>query len=470
MTPEEMLEALAEGILADGIEPTLDKALHQGIATANEGDVPGLDQLRDHLRSQQESTMRALSASLYPASLSNNPGSDLERLISSLSANSASFPGMLQDTTADIRARLEGRIQTTSPGSDPARIPELLDRILDLHRLEHQVRSVRRVEDIPAIDPEDLERLLGPEAHERLQAVAGSLAAFTSSGYIDRSQQKAALSARAVQKIGVALLQATLSRIGGNLTGDHLHSTAGRSHDLAGTSRDYQFGDPFDLDLGQSVMGAVRRQPGTPVQLSVRDLQIVDRETSRRATTVLAIDLSRSMAERGYLLAAKRLALSLSTFIRIRHPQDELLFVGFSESARRLQIQDLVALQWDRYGFGTNVHDALRLATGILGSHRGRQRNVVLITDGEPTAHRDPDGEIIFNHPPSEQTVARTFAQARRMQREGVYLCVCTLSESSEVTRFGQELARHAAGELIVTDPASLSADLFASYTRRRSF
>src|SRR5690606_4210396 len=136
-------------------------------------------------------------------------------------------------------------------------------------------------------------------------------------------------------------------------------------HEPTGTSRDYQFGDPFELDIGRSLLDAVKRKPGAPVQLDTRDLKVVERESTERATTILAIDLSRSMGERGYLLAAKKLALALSTFIRRRFAHDELYLIGFSETARQIHLQELVDLQWDRYGFGTNVHDALRVANGM---------------------------------------------------------------------------------------------------------
>ena len=141
------------------------------------------------------------------------------------------------------------------------------------------------------------------------------------------------------------------------------------SNALAGTSRDYEFGDPFELDLGQSVLGAVKRRVGTPVKLDVSDLKVHDRETSEHATTILAVDLSRSMGERGYLLAAKKLALALTTFIRTRYPQDELLLIGFSESARQMKRQELVELQWDRYGFGTRaVSTMVVISTGAKRS------------------------------------------------------------------------------------------------------
>lgn len=471
---EDVLDALSDGLLSEGIDQTVNKALHQGIRPDEGADVPGLDQLRDRLRSLQRSTTSELAAEIddtaFSDALAAFSDDDLQRLVNALRANAPTFPGMLDSASPALRAKLEGLLQSAAPADGESHIKDTLDQLVDLSRLESSVRSVRDVDDISRIDPDMLQRLLGEEARENLLKLAGSLREFSKSGYVQFTEGRAGLSARAVQKIGEALLQATLSRLSAGATGEHSRRSRGYTHHVAGTVRDYEFGDPFELDLSQTVLGAVKRHPGTPVQLSVRDMKVIEREPSERATTVLAIDLSRSMAERGYLLAAKRLALALSTFIRIRYPHDELLLIGFSESARRIHLQELVALQWDRYGYGTNVHDALRLATGVLGSHRGRKRNVVLITDGEPTAHREPNGQVVFNHPPSEQTVARTVNQARQLGRDGIYLCVCLMSADARVTTFGTELARYSSGDLIVTDPERLSADLFVTYGQRRSY
>jgi uncharacterized protein with von Willebrand factor type A (vWA) domain len=239
-------------------------------------------------------------------------------------------------------------------------------------------------------------------------------------------------------------------------------------HDLTGSSRDYQFGDPLALDLSRTVLQAVRRGSGVPVRLDPADFAIFEREDSARAATVLAIDLSRSMGERGYLLAAKRLALALTTLIRTRFPRDILLLTGFSESARPLTPPELPRLTWDRFGFGTNIQDALRLGRAQLAAHRGMQRNLILLTDGEPTAHRDPDGRIHFNHPPAPETLATTYSEADRLRRDGVSLAVCVLSEDLQVVRFADELTRRAAGDLIVTSPTDLASAIALHYGRRR--
>jgi uncharacterized protein with von Willebrand factor type A (vWA) domain len=263
------------------------------------------------------------------------------------------------------------------------------------------------------------------------------------------------------------LLAAALARLATHQPGDRRTLLAG-SHDLTGASRDYQFGDPLSLDLSRTVLQAVRRRVGVPVRLDARDFSVFEREDSSRAATVLAIDLSRSMGERGYLLAAKKLALALVTLIRARYPRDQLLLAGFSASARPLTVAELPRLGWDRFGFGTNVQDALQIARGMLAAHRGMQRTVILLTDGEPTAHRAPDGTVQFHHPPAPETLSLTYLEAERLRRDGIGLCVCVLSSQLQVVRVAEQLARQAGGELIVTDPDDLAAAALLQFGRRR--
>lgn len=466
-----ILDALADSLLSDGVDSTLSKALHQGLDIPDDDSMPGLDSVVSNLRSEQRSTLDELLEQVDADSLASSAASmdqqDLQRLMNALRAHSQAFAGLLADASEGQRADLTGLIQAAAPGEAQAVIPELLDHLVNLAVLERQVRQVRNVADVQHIDPDTLRSLLGEHIADDFMSMAAGLQHFAESGHIVRSGSRATLSARAVQHIGDALLQATLTSIQSRSQGDHQRNDQLQRHEPTGTSRDYQFGDPFELDIGRSLLDAVKRKPGAPVQLDTRDLKVVERESTERATTILAIDLSRSMGERGYLLAAKKLALALTTFIRRRFAHDELYLIGFSETARQIHLQELIDLQWDRYGFGTNVHDALRVANGMLAAHRGRKRNLVLITDGEPTAHRNAQGEVVFNHPPDQETLLRTHREADRLRRDGVYLLVCLLSADRNVGNFGQQLARHAAGDVMMTDPDDLTAELIVRYNRR---
>lgn len=459
--------------MAEGVESSLTKVLHHGLSSGEEGDhIPGLDSLRDRVRNDERAAIAGLASQIDDDALSSALGDDasheLNRMASALRARSSTLMAAVSDASPATRDYFASALEASSPGNSMVTIADRLDHIVNLAQLERTIRSIRTVGDLGTLDLDLLERLLGQGSALAAQTLIDSLRAFGESGYVRGHGSRAVLSSRAVQKIGDSLLHATRARVEGRSSGQHQSRQHGQHHEPTGSSRDYSFGDPFDLDLSQTVMGAVKREAGTPVRLRVDDLRIHEHERSERATTILAVDLSRSMGERGYLLAAKKLALALGTFIRTRYPHDELVLVGFSESARVMTLHELVELKWDRYGFGTNVQDALRLSTAILNGYRGTRRNLVLITDGEPTAHRDGQGEVIFNHPASAETIASTYQEGNRLRRDGVYLCVCVMSAQKRVTEFGKELARYAAGDAIVSDPDNLTADLVATYRKAR--
>lgn len=490
LAPEQVLAALADDLLSGNIDQALDRALHRGLTDPDGDRIAGLDQLRDALRAERRRLEQSLTADeqlqrLADAVRSGSGSEGLDPQASDLLEALAAHPDaarILSHLPADLRAEAQAaldQIVQRGPldreGGALEAAPEFsgtladtLMRLDQLDELERAIRRVRKVADIAEIDPDLVRAALGAEAAAGIERLTASLQAFADSGFVRGPGGRQELSARALQHIGDEILAAVLARLASRQPGDRRLLHLPGIHDLTGTSRDYQFGDPLALDLSRTVLQAVRRGTGVPVRLDPADFAIFEREDSARAATVLAIDLSRSMGERGYLLAAKRLALALTTLIRTRFPRDILLLAGFSESARPLTPPELTRLTWDRFGFGTNIQDALRLGRAQLAAHRGMQRNLVLLTDGEPTAHRDVEGRIHFNHPPTPETLAATYAEADRLRRDGVSLAVCVLSEELQVLRFAEELTRRAAGDLIVTNPDDLAAALTMHYGRRR--
>lgn len=488
LTPEQVLSALQAQLLGVDPERVLSQALHRGLTTAEE-QLEGLDQQRARLRQAVDEAQVALaeqadSLELLRA-LGERAGGDggltgqAERLLDAVAANPSQAGSVISAAGAQARTELRNWLEQLQQGATPGGATDgtaafafsaaHLARLLELSELEGELRRVRQVQDVLDIDDELVRRVLGERAAEQLAALGRSLAGFEESGYVPFVGRRRELSARAVQQIGAELLQATLRQLRSYRPGDHRDPRAGLGLEHSGTSRDYQFGDPFDLNLSQTVLTAVKRRAGAPVLLAPSDLTIFEREESSRMATVLAVDLSRSMGERGYLLAAKRLALALGTLIRTRFPRDELLLIGFSETARPLELGGLAALGWDRCSFGTNVQDAVRLARTMLERQRGMQRNLLLITDGEPTAYREAGGAPRFSHPATAETLAATYAEAERCRRERIVVTVVLLSEEQRVVKFADEFSRRAGGSVIVSDPLQLDAAVLLRYGALRA-
>lgn len=488
-SPQQVLSALSDTLLHGNIEQALDRALHRGLSDIDGEGTSGLDELRDQLRGRRaaiddeiarDEALRQLAEDLASSSggtESMDPSTS--RLLDAL-ASRADAARVLAGLPSSQRELIESAIRQRqrSPISDAEQqssgetefagwLDDILQRLDQIDKLEQQLRRVRRVQDVGEIDTELIREVLSSESAERLERLTASLGGFADSGFVRTVGRRQELSARALQHIGDELLHTAFQRIAIHGSGDRRLERRGQ-HDLTGVSRDYEFGDPLALDLSRTVMRAIRRGAGVPVRVAADDFAIFEREDTARVATLLALDLSRSMGERGYLLAAKKLALAILTLVRTRFPRDELMLAGFSDSARVVTPSELPQLTWDRFGLGTNVQDALRLGRGLLARHRGMQRNLILLTDGEPTAHRDAQGIVHFSHPTTTETLTQTYAEADRLRRDGISLWVCVLSAELHVVTFAEQLAKTARGDLIVTSPDDLSAAIVVRYGARR--
>lgn len=231
-----------------------------------------------------------------------------------------------------------------------------------------------------------------------------------------------------------------------------IHGTA--SDDVAA----WTWGKPLDLHITRSIGNALRRpQVNGSLRLTVDDFEVFDRESGAAVSTVLLIDMSRSMFESGAWDAAKRAAIALNTLMSTSHVHDRLELVGFSGDARRLKLEELPSLSWDEFSHGTNLHAGLLAAGRILERDHGKNRQVVIITDGEPTAFMDGDTPI-FEHPVTDRTIHATLLQARRLARKGVSITTIHVQDPGDDASFAAMLLRATGGRLIGVPIGSLGA------------
>ncbi len=468
LEPDELLETLGDRFLNEDTGQVLSDVLHRGLATDEGASLAGIDEIRSSIRQQ----LQGLDTDLLKAGLD-----EMRHGHAAGSEGLSPDAGDLLDMMAASPMRAGRLFGGASPGTrdeltqlrdsaGPLQAKSQLGSLLDLASLEHDLRRVRSVADVDAISLEQIADALGEDLASRFAGLARTLTDFREHGYVDL--QESELKPRALRQLGMGLLRGALIDIESRLAGDHDARRSATGFERGDTTREYRYGDPFDLDLSGTVLQAVRRQPGTPVRLSPRDMTIFEREETGRVATLLAIDRSRSMGERGYLLAAKRLALALATLIRTRFPRDRLELLAFSSEAQPISVPDLVKLEWDRFAVGTNIHDALAAGRRKLAEAAGLQRTLILITDGEPTAYRDGSGEVSYSEPPAPEALAATYAQARRLRREQILLVVALLSVQRQVVNFAGELARQAEGQIVLAEPDDLSAALLMGYGQIR--
>jgi len=352
-------------------------------------------------------------------------------------------------------------------GQVPLALGELegvMEALGRLDALETTLTSASSPERLRELDASEAGDLLGPDAKEALEQLGQLADRLAEAGLIDRSGGRQELTMKAIRHIGQTVLETLFAPGSLTLLGEHESRRLGNGQDLAYETKPYEFGDPFRLNLRATLGEAISRQgPGVPVQVAPEDFVIDLGEERSRASTVLALDLSLSMPLNDTFLPAKQVALALSTLIAARFPRDYLGLVVFSEVAREVKVRSLPTAQWD-YVYGTNIEHALALSRKMLASQPGH-RQILLVTDGEPTSHIDPaTKEVFFSYPPSRETISRTLAEVRRCTRAGIAIHLFVLNADHGLRGFVEEVRRINGGRLFYATGRDLGATLIEEF------
>lgn len=328
----------------------------------------------------------------------------------------------------------------------------------DTVAMRESLRQVESLDDLQGLDPELMQRTLTPDEMEWVEKWADMTGQLIESGLVMVQGNRLRLTSKAIRRIGSQLLRHMFLPPHSRGRGAHLIHRPG-THGVA--SEDvvsWEWGKPLDLHITRSLANAMRRpQPGGRIKLTIDDFEVYDRESGAAVSTVLLIDMSRSMFESGAWDAAKRAAIALNTLMSTSHVHDRLELVGFSGDARKIFLDELPSLSWDQFSHGTNLHAGLLAASRILERDHGMNRQVVIITDGEPTAFMDADTPI-FEHPVTDRTIHATLLEARRLVRRGVSVTTIHVGDHGDDPAFATQLLRATAGRLIEVPLESLGA------------
>ena len=344
----------------------------------------------------------------------------------------------------------------------------VMEELQEMDQLERQLRRAKDPDDLDKIDPADVERLLGEDAARELQQLRELAKKLEEAGYLEQRGGKLQLTARAMRKIGDKALREVFAHLKRDRFGRHAVSRRGAGGDRTDDAKRYEFGDPFLLDLRGTLMNAVERQGrGTPVRLSPDDFDVWRTELSTQAATVVLLDLSRSMLYNGCFLPAKKVALALHALIRGQFPRDSLYIVGFSLYAREFKPTELPELSPSETNIGTNMHAAMMLARTLLGRQKGGNKQVIMITDGEPTAHME-DGEAEFSYPPTRRTLQETLKEVQRCTREGITINTFMLERSAMLAAFVEQMAKINHGRAFFATPERLGEYVLVDYVSNK--
>ncbi|WP_141578246.1 VWA domain-containing protein [Actinomadura sp. WMMA1423] len=451
----------------------------------------------------------------------------MDRLLASLSPEQrAELAGLMEQAMQDAglameMTRLGDALRARRPdlgwgqseqmtGDDPLGMGDAttaLAELADLSELEAALGQDYPGARLDDIDEEAVRRALGRQAVDDLAELRRIEAELERQGYLRRKRGNLELTPKAVRRLGETALRRVFSQLAAGRQGDHDQRDAGQAGELTGSSREWRFGDEQPLDVVRTVSNAIRRSamergstehasglvprpadgsvtepaptadavavggngPRRPdgVRLGVDDFEVHETERRTGAAVCLLVDLSYSMVLRGTWAAAKQTTLALHTLVTSKFPQDAIQIIGFSNYARVLHPTEMAGLDWDMVQ-GTNLHHALMIAGRHLDRHPDFEPIVLVVTDGEPTAHLRPDGRSLFDYPPSTDTLVLTLAEVDKMTRRGACMNFFMLAEDRRLVSFVEEVARRNGGRVFAPDADRLGEYVVSDYLRVR--
>jgi uncharacterized protein with von Willebrand factor type A (vWA) domain len=433
---------------------------------------------------------------------------DIDELIDALAKRSAAAQRMLRSMTPEQReelmalsaqafgspelmdqlSQLDANLQGLRPGEDWSGSESfdgdqglglgdgtgVLQDLAELDELAEQLSQSYAGSSLSDLDVDRLDRHLGDDAAASARTLAALEKALRDSGMLRRGTDgDLRLSPRAMRRLGQSLLKDAAGRLSGR-QGQRDTRHAGAAGELTGSSRPWQFGDAEPWDVTRTVTNAIGRtaaegrDPASGLRLQVQDVEVQETEDRTQAAVVLLVDTSFSMAAEGRWVPMKRTALALHHLVSTRFRGDALQLVNFGRYAQTVQVDELTALPPLREQ-GTNLHHGLLLAGRFFRQHPTRQPVLLVVTDGEPTAHLMAHGESWFSYPPEPETLRATVAELDRVGRIGAEITFFRLGDDPGLERFLAAMARRVGGRVVAPDPEDLGAAVVGEFLRSRN-
>jgi uncharacterized protein with von Willebrand factor type A (vWA) domain len=432
---------------------------------------PGIDSVEDlidHLH-RQASQMSSLLAGMSP-----QMRDELQQMMDDL---------LRDDRLRWDMARLAGNLQAARPdlpfgepypfsGDEPMGLVDALaaiDRQQQYDEMEAQLLGARDPESLDRLDADLLRDLGGEEASDDLEQLRELTRALEEAGYLERDGGRLELTPRAARKLGMRALTDIFSRLRRESLGGHPLPMVGGGGEPTDETKRWEHGDPFAVDLNRTLFNAMARGgTGMPIHLAADDFEVRRHEETTVSSTVLLLDMSRSMLLRGCSTAAKRVAMALHTLIHTRYPRDRLYVVGFAYYARQIKPEAIATLSPYEFEYGTNLQHALMIARQLLGRRSGGNKEIVVITDGEPTAHI-ANGQVEFAYPPTSRTMQSTLREVGRATREGIVINTFMLERSRYLSDFVDLMSRINRGRAFYVEPEHLGEYVLVDYVSKKT-
>ncbi|MDP3879545.1 MAG: hypothetical protein Q8Q07_04460 [Dehalococcoidales bacterium] len=442
------------------LSPEMQRQLLQSLKNMTARDLAELDKLAESLQDQISQAQSRLD------SLSPEDRKALQSLLQSI----------INEETRCRLAELADNLEALYPGDELcqqypffkegaisyAEALDLVEMLQKMNKLENQLENSRQNRSPDTVDEKLLRELLGDEAVEEMDRLRGITKVLEEAGYINLKGSKYELTPRGMRKIGQKALEDIFAQFRRDRIGGHNLNLKGTGGERIDETRPYEFGDEFHIHLQKTIMNALYRETaGLPVKLSTEDFEVHKTEGLTWSATVLMLDLSVSMPMRGNFETAKRVTIALDSLIRTQYPRDSLYIVGFSSYARQIKKEDLSYMNWDEFEPYTNMQHGLYLSRKLLTKDRCPNKQIILITDGEPTAHYE-GGELFLHNNP--RTLQLTLREVRNCTQKGIVINTFMLESSRFLSAFTTQMTRLNKGRLFFTDAENLGQYLLVDY------
>lgn len=449
----------------EGRDPGFENFMRQWGPMFGDDPPQSLDELMERIQ-QQMAQMQSLLDSLAPEARRELEEAMQSAMDPRLTDEMAEFASLMQSLLPpDELARQYPFLGDDSMTLEQAR--EAMREMQSLDQLEQSLQRAMRTGNLDDVDPEQLAELLGEEARRAWEELDRLRQLLKDAGYVT-GDESLSLTARGIRRIGQKAMREVFRSLKKDRLGNHDLDSRGAGGDLLGDTKPYEFGDPLQLHLQATVKNAiVRGGPEVPVRLRAEDFEIYRNEHMTRAATIVLLDQSRSMGLFNNWSAAKKVTLALFALIRQQYPRDTLHVVGFSDYAHELQEEDLAGLTWNNWVSGTNLHHALMLSRKLLSREKGGSRQILVITDGEPTAHLEGQ-QAYFAYPPSYRTELETLKEVRRCTQEGIVINTFMLENSYQLVNFVDRMTRINRGRAFYSSSENLGEYVLVDYIANR--
>jgi uncharacterized protein with von Willebrand factor type A (vWA) domain len=341
---------------------------------------------------------------------------------------------------------------------------KLMETLQKMDELEGQLRESQYSRSLDSVNEKLLKELMGNEAAEELDRLRSITKVLEEAGYIRWKDGRYELTPRGMRKIGQKALEDIFAQLRKDRAGGHKLNLRGQGGDRIEETKRFEFGDDFQLHLQKTIMNAIQREPHKPpMKMKVDDFEVFKTEAVTRSATVLMLDLSLSMPMRGNFQAAKKVAIALDNLIRMQYPKDSLFIVGFSSYARQIKKESLSYMNWDEFDPYTNMQHGFYLARKLLSKELCSNKQIILISDGEPTAHFEGES-VYFEYPPSLRTLQLTLREVRKCTQKGIVINTFMLESGRFLGAFVTQMARLNKGRVFFTSADSLGEYLLVDY------